>query len=78
MRKKYDKLTNKKLMTITFGVEQISKPTRWGLSTGHITIIDVRFKDIQAIYKTLYRPKLELGYSMLFEYKGKRKILLYN
>ena len=78
MRKKYDKLTNRKTKIITFGPDQISKPMRARLRAGHKSVFDVVFRDIKAIYKTLYGPKVNEGYSFVFEYRGVSKILLYN
>ncbi len=78
MRKKYDKLTNRKTMIITFGADQISKPMRARLRNKTKSVNDVVFRDIKSIYKLLYEPKIELGYSIVFEYRGVSKILIYN
>jgi len=77
-RKKYDKITDKNLKLITFGKDQLSKSMRGRLKSGHATIMDVTFRNIGSIYKILYSQKIEEGYSVIFEYRGMRKILLFN
>lgn len=78
MSKKYDKLTFRNLKVIIFRADHLSKPMRLRLRNGHATIMDVRFRDIKAIYKNIYSKKIKQGYSFIIEYRGNKKILIYN
>ena len=72
---KNEKVNNHFKKTITFGIDHLNKRPRSYLETDQRKVIDITYRDIHATYRTWADKFLVSGYSIIFVYGERKKIL---
>lgn len=77
-RKTLNSLKDRTTKTITFTKDHLNKLPYWDLVENKKSIYDIHINNIHARFKNLTQPHLDNGYSIVFKWENKTKVLIYN